>query len=38
VMDSDGVTEQETIAVMGQLCRSLAARSDRSGSSASQGP
>jgi hypothetical protein len=29
VMDSDGVTEQEMIAVMDQLCRALTAREGR---------
>lgn len=38
VMESDGVTEQEMIAVMDQLRRSLAARCDRMRSGASQGP
>ena len=38
VMRSDGVTEQEMIAVMDQLRRSLAARDDRMRSAASQGP
>jgi hypothetical protein len=37
VMESDGVTEQEMIAVMDQLRRFLAARSDRRRSGASQG-
>ena len=37
VMESDGVTEQEMIAVMDQLRRSLAARYDRMPSRATQG-